>query len=87
VRLEGPATVRIECPHLHLAPGEYTVDLAVHSRGGAPYDYRRRVLSFTVTARHRGAGVYFPPHHWHFEGGVECRRALPSKVAGKPEPS
>ena len=72
-RLEGEAVVRVVCPALRLAPGEYTVDAAVHARDGAPYDYRRRVASFTVTARERGVGVYFPEHRWDFAGGVEWR--------------
>jgi lipopolysaccharide transport system ATP-binding protein len=67
-RLAGEATVRLVCPALRLAPGEYTVDFAVHARDGAPYDYRRRALGFTVTARTAGVGVYFPVHHWSFEG-------------------
>jgi lipopolysaccharide transport system ATP-binding protein len=66
----GEATVRLTCPALRLAPGEYTVDAAVHARDGAPYDYRRRALSFTVTARHGGVGVYFPEHAWDFTGDV-----------------
>jgi ABC-type multidrug transport system ATPase subunit len=74
VRLQGAATVCIDCPELRLAPGEYTVDLAVHAQDGTPYDYRRRVLAFTVSSQERGEGVYFPRHQWRFEGGVQCRR-------------
>jgi ABC-type polysaccharide/polyol phosphate transport system ATPase subunit len=72
-RFEGEATVRLACPALRLGPGEYVVDVAVHSREGAPYDYQRRALSFTVTARMGagGIGVYFPQHRWEAEGGVE----------------
>jgi ABC-type polysaccharide/polyol phosphate transport system ATPase subunit len=72
-RLEGEATVRLACPALRLGPGEYVVDVAVHSKEGAPYDYQRRALSFTVTARTGtgGVGVYFPEHRWEVEGGVE----------------
>jgi lipopolysaccharide transport system ATP-binding protein len=69
-QLAGEATVRVTCPALRLAPGEYTVDAAVHARDGAPYDYRRRVLGFTVTAPTAGAGVYFPEHEWEFKGEV-----------------
>ncbi len=58
------------CPALRLAPGEYLVDVAVHARDGAPYDYRRRALSFTVTAAERGVGVYFPEHRWDFGGAL-----------------
>jgi hypothetical protein len=46
------------------------VDAAVHSRDGAPYDYQKQVITFTVTARTGGVGVYFPEHRWEFEGGV-----------------
>ena len=55
---------------LRLAPGEYLVDVAVHARDGAPYDYRRKLLSFSVTSPERGVGVYFPEHRWEFEGGL-----------------
>jgi ABC-type polysaccharide/polyol phosphate transport system ATPase subunit len=70
-RLAGAATVVVRCPELRLAPGEYLVDLAIHARDGAPYDYRRRIFAFTVTARERGVGIYLPRHQWAFEGGVE----------------
>ncbi|HVS15257.1 MAG TPA: ABC transporter ATP-binding protein [Thermoanaerobaculia bacterium] len=74
-RLEGEARVRVRCPRLRLAPGEYHVDVAVHARDGAPYDYRRRAFRFTVSSAERGIGVYFPEHTWGFEGGVEWERA------------
>jgi ABC-type polysaccharide/polyol phosphate transport system ATPase subunit len=73
-RLDGEATVRVDLPDLRLAPGEYHLDVAVHARDGAPYDYRRRALTFTVTSRERGVGVYFPRHRWRFEGGVAWKR-------------
>lgn len=66
----GTTTVTVHCPELRLAPGEYLVDVALHTRDGAPYDYRRQLLSFSVTARERGVGVYFPNHDWRFEGEV-----------------
>ncbi len=68
---EGSATARISCPSLRLAPGEYLLDAAVHARDGYPYDYHRQILSFTVLSREQGVGVYFPPHQWQFDGGVE----------------
>ena len=66
--------MRLACPALRLAPGEYVVDVAIHSKEGAPYDYHRRALAFTVTARRTGGvGVYSPEHRWEFSGrgGVE----------------
>ncbi len=73
-RLVGEATVRLTCPALRLAAGEYLLDVAVHARDGAPYDYQRRVLGFTVTAPVRSVGVYHPEHRWEFTGGVEWQR-------------
>jgi lipopolysaccharide transport system ATP-binding protein len=77
-RFEGETTVRIACPALRLAPGEYRVDVAVHTRDGAPYDYRKQALSFTVTARTGGIGVYFPEHRWEFGGGVQWKATEPT---------
>jgi ABC-type polysaccharide/polyol phosphate transport system ATPase subunit len=70
-RLKGRATARLTCESLRLAPGEYLLDVAVHARDGNPYDYHRRLMSFTVTARGGGVGVYFPEHSWHFDGGID----------------
>ncbi len=68
-RLSGPVRVRLACPELRLAPGEYTVDLAVHARDGRAYDYRRRALRFTVaeSSALRSIGLYLPDHEWHVE--------------------
>ena len=70
---DGEARVRVECPALRLAPGEYLIDVAVHAKDGAPYDYRKRLAAFSVTAEARGVGVYFPEHRWRFEGRVRLR--------------
>lgn len=70
-RFSGRATVRLVCPHLRLAAGEYRADVAIHARDGAPYDYRREALGFTVSAIDRGIGVYAPEHAWQFDGAIE----------------
>ncbi|MGH9464798.1 MAG: Wzt carbohydrate-binding domain-containing protein, partial [Thermoanaerobaculia bacterium] len=72
-RLTGSARVRVVCPALRLAPGEYLLDVAAHARDGVPYDYHRRILAFSVTAGAGGVGVYFPEHRWEFEGGIEWK--------------
>jgi len=69
--LQGKATVRLAFPSLRLGPGEYLVDVAVHAKDGAPYDYQKQALTFTVTAPRGGIGVYFPEHAWEIEGGVD----------------
>lgn len=70
---QGEVAVRLTCPSLRLAPGDYVVDAAVHSKDGVPYDYQRKVITFTVSSRERGVGVYFPEHRWDFDGGVRWR--------------
>lgn len=70
----GPRSVRIDCPSLRLAPGEYTVDLAAHAEDGTPYDYRRRLVALSVTAAERGEGVYFPRHQWRFGDGFRWKK-------------
>ena len=82
--LAGDVVVRVTCPALRLAPGEYSVDVAIHARDGAPYDYRRRALGFTVTAATGGVGVYFPEHRWEFTGGVSWGSA--AGRSPRPEP-
>ncbi len=71
---EGLVTVNVNCPNLRLGPGEYVVDVAVHARDGTPYDYRRQLVSFSVTAPNRGVGTYFPEHEWTFSDSVEWER-------------
>jgi hypothetical protein len=70
----GETVVRLVCPALDLAAGEYLIDVAVHSRDGAPYDYHRRLLSFSVTAPTQSVGLYRPQHRWEFDDRVSWRR-------------
>lgn len=70
----GPVAIRVECPRLLLGAGEYELDVAIHARDGKPYDYRRRLASFSVTAASNAVGVYFPDHRWSFAGGVEWEK-------------
>lgn len=71
-RLErGVVKVGIDCPNLRLGPGEYLIDVAVHARDGTPYDYRRQLVSLSVTSSQRGVGTYFPEHEWSFSKGIE----------------
>jgi hypothetical protein len=72
-RFAGDARVVVEIPALDLAPGVYTLDAAVHARDGAPYDYRRDVLRFEVTADRAGTGVWSPARRWTFSGGIRWR--------------
>ena len=71
--LRGSATVVLDILSLDLAPGVYSVDAAVHARDGSPYDYRRDVLRFEVTAERASAGVWSPDRKWTFEGEVRWK--------------
>jgi len=73
-RLAGETTVRLVCPALRLAPGEYLVDVAVHARDGYPYDYHRKLLSFTMTSREGGVGIYFPEFQWEFDKAISWKQ-------------
>ena len=70
----GEARVVLEIPALDLAPGLYSLDVAVHARGGAPYDYRRDLLRFEVTSERPSLGVWSPTRRWRGEGQVRWRK-------------
>ena len=70
-RFEGSGRVVLSCPELRLAPGEYLVDAAVHSKAGVSYDYRRKMFAFSVTSDAGGVGIYFPDHEWTTYGEIE----------------
>ncbi len=72
-RFAGDARVVVEIPALDLAPGVYALDAAVHARDGAPYDYRRDVMRFEVTADRAGTGVWSPARHWSVSGGIRWK--------------
>ncbi|HKF44408.1 MAG TPA: ABC transporter ATP-binding protein [Thermoanaerobaculia bacterium] len=66
----GEGVVTLEIPSCDLAPGIYSVDAAAHARDGAPYDYRRDVLRFEVTADSPVAGTWNPERRWRFDGAI-----------------
>jgi ABC-type polysaccharide/polyol phosphate transport system ATPase subunit len=68
--LEGEGTVTCVIERLDLVEGTYKLDVAVHKRDGVPYDYHRQLYTFRVKSRIRDVGIYRPPHHWEFTGGV-----------------
>jgi ABC-type polysaccharide/polyol phosphate transport system ATPase subunit len=70
----GNGVITLEIPACALAPGLYSVDAAAHARDGAPYDYRRDILRFEVTADTATAGVWNPERRWRFEGPIRWKR-------------
>ncbi len=72
-RFEGEGRVTLAIPALDLAPGVYSVDAAVHTRNGAPYDSLADVLRFEVASERAGAGLWGPSRRWEFAGGIRWR--------------
>ena len=66
--LTRDGTLRCCYGPLHLAPGEYLVDAAVHTPDGLAYDYWCQAARVRVTAAADWPGVWAPPHRW--EGPV-----------------
>jgi len=71
--LSEAGTVILDIPSLDLAPGVYSVDAAIHARDGSPYDYRRDVLRFEVSAERAAAGVWSPDRRWSFSEGIRWK--------------
>jgi ABC-type polysaccharide/polyol phosphate transport system ATPase subunit len=71
--LEGDARVEFQIAALDLVEGTYKLDVAVHKRDGAPYDYHRLLYTFRVKSRLKDVGIYRPPHAWEFAGGVKFK--------------
>jgi ABC-type polysaccharide/polyol phosphate transport system ATPase subunit len=71
--LRGDATVRMHIDALDLVEGTYKLDVAVHRRDGAPYDYHRLLHTFRVKSRVKDVGIYRPKHTWAFSPAVKFR--------------
>ena len=72
-RLEGEVQVTLEVDSLDLVEGTYKLDVAVHKRDGAPYDYHRLLHTFRVKSRIKDGGIYRPKHRWSFPPTVKFK--------------
>src|SRR5688572_20749597 len=72
-RLEGEAEVTLDVDSLDLVEGTYKLDVAVHKRDGAPYDYHRLLHTFRVKSRIKDSGIYRPKHRWGFSPAVRFK--------------
>jgi len=72
-RLEGDQKVTLVIDSLDLVEGTYKLDVAVHKRDGAPYDYHRLLHTFRVKSRIKDVGIYRPKHSWEFSPGVKFK--------------
>jgi ABC-type polysaccharide/polyol phosphate transport system ATPase subunit len=60
----------LSCDNLWLLDGEYTLDVAAHSRDERPYDYWRGWHSFSVHSLKQDVGVFRPALHWSLNGEI-----------------
>jgi ABC-type polysaccharide/polyol phosphate transport system ATPase subunit len=74
--LSGQAGVTLEIDALDLVEGTYKLDVAVHKRDGAPYDYHRLLYTFRVKSRLKDVGFYRPRHRWAFDGNVQFKNRV-----------
>jgi ABC-type polysaccharide/polyol phosphate transport system ATPase subunit len=72
-RLEGDQKVTLSIDSIDLVEGTYKLDVAVHKRDGAPYDYHRLLHTFRVKSRIKDVGIYRPKHSWQFSPGVKFK--------------
>jgi len=72
--LSGDGTVTFVVEALDLVEGTYKLDVAVHKKDGAPYDYHRLLYTFRVKSRTKDAGIYRPRHYWQFSPTVKLTR-------------
>jgi ABC-type polysaccharide/polyol phosphate transport system ATPase subunit len=70
-RLVGEADATFAIEGLDLVEGTYKLDVAVHRRDGAPYDYHRLLYTFRVKSRTHDVGIYRPRHHWTFSPNLQ----------------
>ena len=72
-RIDGDADVVFAIDRLDLVEGTYKLDVAVHRRDGAPYDYHRQLYTFRVKSRTHDVGIFRPAHGWTFSPNVRFK--------------
>jgi ABC-type polysaccharide/polyol phosphate transport system ATPase subunit len=65
----GAYSVSLRFESADLAAGAYSLDVAVHRRDGAPYDYRAGVVRFDVYAPEATSGIWRPARAWKIDAG------------------
>lgn len=66
----GPVVVTFILDPCAMTPGTYVLDAAVHSRGGEPYDFWHRCVTFRVRDEIQDIGGVRPDHAWRFDKSI-----------------
>ena len=67
LNLSQQGWLQCEITGLWLLPGEYTLDVALHSEDGFAYDYYRFAKRFQIYSNVQDTGVVRLPHKWTLE--------------------
>lgn len=67
IELQEQGTVQFKISNLWLLPGEYSLDVAIHSEDGFAYDYYRFAKHFRVYSDNQDVGVARMPHSWELK--------------------
>ena len=68
LELGRKGTIRFEVKENLLLPGNYTLDVALHTEDGFAYDYYRYAKTFQMVSQESEAGLSRLPHTWTVDG-------------------
>ena len=66
--LKTEGIIRFEVKENLLLPGNYTLDVALHTEEGFAYDYYRYAKKFQMVSQESEAGLVRLPHIWAVDG-------------------
>lgn len=67
VELNNEGEILLNIPIMNLLPGEYWIDVAIHSREGEPYDYLQRAKTFVIQSEKKDIGIIRLDHKWNIK--------------------
>ena len=67
--LKAEGLISFEVKENLLLPGNYTLDVALHTEDGFAYDYYRYAKKFQMVSQETEAGLVRLPHEWLVDGG------------------
>ncbi len=67
INLNANGVITVQLKNLCLLPGEYSLDVAIHTEDGFAYDYYRYAKRFKVYSNIQDAGVARIAHNWDIQ--------------------
>lgn len=78
--LKTKASIILEIQRIGLLEGNYTLDLAVHTKDGYAYDYHKNMIKFAIRWPQKQVGVILPKTAWDFKA-AQIQAGI-KKIAG-----